>query len=82
MSSVTPDPIASSDSSVTPDPLVTLVTSAPVIPTAPPVLEVDLDPLDALVDFDVEDPEPEIIEDTKHVDYVEPAADIAPRKQV
>lgn len=37
------------------------------------------DPLDAIEDFDAEDPNPEPITDPAHPDYIEPAADVRPR---
>lgn len=39
----------------------------------------DPDPLEALEDFEAEDPNPEPITDPNHPDFVEPAAGIKPR---
>lgn len=81
--------VTDATSSVTPTPSVTSVTPAPpatVIPTAPPVLEEkeekDLDPLEALDDPTVDDPDPEIVEDEKDPNYIAPAKGISPRKKV
>lgn len=41
----------------------------------------DLDPLDALVDSTVDDPNPDPVTDKDSPDYVEPAANIKPRKK-
>lgn len=41
----------------------------------------DLDPLDALVDTTVNDPNPEPITDEADPDFVKPAANVKPRKR-
>lgn len=43
--------------------------------------ERDLDPMEALEDLTVEDPNPEPITDKNDPDYVEPATNIKPRKK-